>query len=302
MRICVLLNRKSGALRGGRASALARAIDASFAEHGRQAEVMLLAPYELPLRLEALRDAASPPDAVIVGGGDGSVSTAARLLVGTDIALGVLPLGTFNLFARAIDMPLDPRAAVDALVTAEPARVDTMQINGRTVLQHASIGLQPQMILLRERLAYHSRADKLLKSVIAWIKVLRRPPVLVLRTWSDAGESVRRTPGLLISNNPVRSGLGEAPVSRSLDQNRIAIYLCTSRRRADLVKVSLAAPLGLWRETGVIEEILAREAEFSGRSRRLLLSVDGELAWFDTPLRCRSVPSSLRVLKPVVDT
>ena len=121
----------------------------------------------------------------------------------------------------------------------------------------------------------------------------------MLKTETEQGEDIRRTPALLVSNNRLREGLGEAPVSRELHDHRIALYVCTSSRRADLVKISLAAPLGLWRETGLVEELLVREAEFTSRAPRLLIAVDGELEWFDTPLKCRSVPSSLTVLMPV---
>lgn len=298
MRISVLLNAMSGATRGQDAAALAATIRESFAAHGRQADVELIHPGQLRPRLEALRDGSPSPDAIVVGGGDGSISTGGQVLAGSDIALGVLPLGTFNLFARAIEMPLDLSQAVAALGAAMPVKVDTMQVNGRTVLQHASIGIQPHVVLLREKLTHESRIGKIAKGALAWMKVLRRPPRLALSAETARERIVRGTPAVLISNNAMRSGLGEAPVAEDLHRHRIAIYLCTSRRRVDLVKLTLAAPLGLWREAGLIEEIFAREVQIDSHKRRLLLSLDGELVRLDTPLVCRNMPDSLTVLMP----
>lgn len=298
MRVSVLLNRHSGTLRGMDSAALVERIGEAFREAGGEAQVELVAGRDLMGRLRAVRDASPAPDAIVIGGGDGSVSSTARELLHSDIALGVLPLGTFNLFARAIDMPLDPFEAVDVLAAAKPMTVDTMEVNGRTVLQHASIGLQPRVILLREEQRYANRVEKLAHGLRAWIKAIRRPPRLELKTISEQGEAVLETPALLISNNAIREGLGKAPVSADLHQSRIAVYACTSSRRGDLVKVTVAAAFGLWRETGLIEEMIAREVVISTRRPHLLMSIDGELQRLDTPLRCRSVPRSLNVLLP----
>ena len=56
---------------------------------------------------QLLDDAKRKDQPVIIGGGDGSVRAAAQKLAGTQIPLGVIPLGTMNLFAREIEMPLD---------------------------------------------------------------------------------------------------------------------------------------------------------------------------------------------------
>ncbi|WP_131742385.1 diacylglycerol/lipid kinase family protein [Actinomadura roseirufa] len=60
------------------------------------------------------------PDLVVVGGGDGTVAEAVGHLAHRDIALGVLPLGTTNNFARSLEMPLDLSGAVATLAMAGP--------------------------------------------------------------------------------------------------------------------------------------------------------------------------------------
>ncbi|QXJ20455.1 diacylglycerol kinase [Actinomadura graeca] len=60
------------------------------------------------------------PDLVVVGGGDGTVAEAVGHLAHRDIALGVLPLGTTNNFARSLELPLDLPGAVRTLAVARP--------------------------------------------------------------------------------------------------------------------------------------------------------------------------------------
>lgn len=77
---------------------------------GERAGIVLLDP---PEQFRALEEAyASAIDNIIsVGGGDGTVSAAARLAVKKHKSIGVLPLGTMNLLARALGMPLQLDAA-----------------------------------------------------------------------------------------------------------------------------------------------------------------------------------------------
>lgn len=298
MRIPVVLNRESGALRAQDPDSFAATVRAAFQDAGMQAQIDLVQPHALGGHLRALKEANAPPETIVVGGGDGSVSTAARELVATDIALGVLPLGTFNLFARALGMPLEPGEALATLLKAMPTKIDTVQVNDRMVLQHASIGVQPRLVQLREKRSHSGRVQKLFLGTLAWLRVLRRPQLFELQTMCDDGVVLRHTPAVLISNNRLREGLGAAPVSATLQEHRIAVYVCTSARRGDLVKLTLAASLGLWRETGLIEEIVASEVKISSRRRHLLVSFDGELERIETPLTCRSRPASLTVLMP----
>jgi diacylglycerol kinase family enzyme len=60
------------------------------------------------------------PDLVVVGGGDGTITEAVGHLAHRDIALGVLPLGTTNNFARSLELPMDLPGAVRTLALGEP--------------------------------------------------------------------------------------------------------------------------------------------------------------------------------------
>ncbi|MEV4259790.1 diacylglycerol kinase family protein, partial [Spirillospora sp. NPDC049652] len=82
-----------------------------------------------PLFRRVLEDA---PDLVVVGGGDGTVAEAVRHLAHQDVALGVLPLGTTNNFARSLELPMDLAKAVEVLGSGKVADVDVGWFEGTT--------------------------------------------------------------------------------------------------------------------------------------------------------------------------
>ncbi len=69
--------------------------------------------------------------AIIVGGGDGTLSAAAGRLAGSGTALGVLPLGTGNTFARSLGLPLDLAGAAEVIAGRSVQSVDLGRVNGR---------------------------------------------------------------------------------------------------------------------------------------------------------------------------
>ena len=81
------------------------------------------------------------PDLLVVGGGDGTIGCAAGIVAHSRTALGVLPLGTANDFARTLEIPPDLAAAVDTLLTGKVVDIDLGRVDGRAYLNVASLGL-----------------------------------------------------------------------------------------------------------------------------------------------------------------
>src|SRR4051812_41607603 len=118
MRALVLLNADAGTLgRLGKGPETIARVREAIEHAGMEGEVRAVAPAQLA---EEARAAAGSDkfDAIIPGGGDGTVNTVASAIAGSNKALGVLPLGTLNHFARMLGMPLTLDAAVAALGAA----------------------------------------------------------------------------------------------------------------------------------------------------------------------------------------
>jgi diacylglycerol kinase family enzyme len=78
-------------------------------------------------------------DVLLVVGGDGTVSTTGSVLIGTDVVLGIIPMGSGNGFARHFEIPLSPAKAIEALANGTVVRVDVGCVNGRPFLVTCSM-------------------------------------------------------------------------------------------------------------------------------------------------------------------
>jgi lipid kinase YegS len=80
-------------------------------------------------------------DAVVALGGDGTVNEVLNGLDGSDVPLGIVPIGTANDFARQVGIPDDVDHAMDVILQRKPARIDTAELDGRRFLNVSSGGV-----------------------------------------------------------------------------------------------------------------------------------------------------------------
>jgi len=109
------------------------------------------------------------PQKVVAVGGDGTVSIVARELVGTGIALGILPAGSANGMARELGIPLTPDEALEVIENGQIKDADVLKVNDEHICLHLSdIGLNAQLIKhfeegkLRGKLGYATKVIKTL--------------------------------------------------------------------------------------------------------------------------------------------
>jgi diacylglycerol kinase family enzyme len=297
-RVAVVLNRGAGTIKGSDPRKIASDVRQFFASAGQDASVKLTTGSGMgPIIERHIRE--KDVDAVIVGGGDGSISSSAAQLQGTGIALGILPLGTMNLFARSLGMPLTLPQALEALIKAKPKSVDAGFVGDRLFLHQLSFGLHPELVRTREKMTYRSRMGKIFASMKAYARTIRRPKVLLLRMSVDGVSKDLRTPALVISNNLY--GGTYLPYADKVDEGILGIYLCTSRRWPDLLKLTADVMLGNWWNNTCVEIMTGRSVriEVLGRRRKSIpASVDGELVRFTGPIEAKIVPRALEVLMP----
>lgn len=149
MTTAVVINAESGTARQYGAATLQDVIERAAVSAGRSdVQVRVVPPKQLPGALVA---AAETSDEIWVGGGDGTLRSAAELVMKRDGVLGVLPLGTMNLLARDLNIPLEIEQAVAALSNATVEPIDVGRVNRGIFLNKSALGLYPEMIVDRER-------------------------------------------------------------------------------------------------------------------------------------------------------
>ncbi len=246
----------------------------------------------------ARRAAQEKPGIVVAGGGDGTINAVASVLAGSDIALGVLPLGTLNHFAKDLNIPLDLQDAVRTIVESHAVQVDVGEVNGRTFINNSSLGLYPKIVRHRESQQKRLGRGKWPALLWATLTALRRSPFLSVRVSLDDAQQLYRTTFVFIGNNRyVMEGFNIGQRAR-LDAGTLSLYVSPGRGRTALVMLGLRALFGRLHEADDFEALTAQSIVIETRHRRLHVSTDGEVTMMDTPLEYRIRPRALRVIVP----
>ena len=239
------------------------------------------------------------PDIIVAGGGDGTINAVAGELLDSGIALGVLPLGTLNHFAKALRLPADVDAAARAIVDGAAVSIDVGEVNGRIFLNNSSLGLYPRLVRRRENQQEQLGRNKWVAAAWAAITLLRRHRFLRVRLRLDDDVEIdRRTAIVFVGNNAyAMSGLRIGERDR-LDAGRLSIYVPRRSGRRGLLLLALRALVGRLREAEDFDALFAAALEIQTRRARVPVAIDGEVALFDAPLRYRIRAGALRVIAP----
>lgn len=295
MRLALVLNRSAGSFRRLAPDATARAITAILAAAGHDVECLSAGRGDLAGVMAGL--AGRPDlDAVVVGGGDGTFLAALGAGLGHRLPLGLLPLGTLNLFARDLGLPLDPLDAATRLSRARPVSIDLAEVNGQPFAIWASLGMHPWAVRRRDHLQ-RDGMGKWRATALAALRTFVHFPHVEIRVDTQQGPRWVTAPMLFVTNNAWRDQT--PPLRRAtLDGGTLEIHIVTCRSRLSLLLLAIEAMLGRWRRSRRIETLVRREVRLVGSRRRLMVSLDGEVTALDTPLLFRARPMSLRVLMP----
>lgn len=300
MKVAVILNRDSGTVAAIGPERLRDQAAAAFAAAGVVAPIQLCPAAAIgPAAAAAIAGAAADGlDALVIGGGDGTIGGVAGRLAGGDLPLGVLPVGTRNHFARDLGLPLDLAAAVRVIAAGRVRRVDVGEVNGRVFVNNSSIGFYPQVVAARDLQRRRFGRRKWLATLIAALRLLRRLPRhrLVVR----AGTQVHRhrTVCAFVGNNRYELDLLSLGARPALDRGELCLYLLLPETRLALLLLALQALVGLSADAAELESFLVPRLAIGSRRRKLHVALDGEVCVLRPPLLYRTRPAALPVLAP----
>ena len=286
-RVTVLVNPHAG-----HDANTSQAIAAAFAAAGVEATVRQSDGARLPATaLEALKDGTG---VIVAAGGDGTVNAVASVLAGTDVALGVLPLGTLNHFAKDLRIPTDLADAANTVVTGQTMLVDVGEVNGRIFVNNSSVGAYPQLVAERRS----QRQARWLSEAIAAVRVLRDYRKLLVEVVGDGVDRVARTPFVFVGNNEYQLDGVHFGARPRLDAGTLHLCMAPDIGRMRFAGLVAAALIGRLAAGGKFESMCLPECAIRSGSRRLLVSLDGEVALLPTPLKYRIRRRALRVIVP----
>ena len=300
LKLVALLNTAAGAASHKGADSLRAELAAALEALDVVAELKFCSGSELKLLAEAaLKSAkAGEIDAVVVGGGDGSIRTVAGVLAGSEVPLGILPLGTLNHFAKDLGIPLHLGEAAEVIAGGARRTVDLAEVNGETFINNSSIGIYPYMVLDRERRRAHHKLAKWTAMVPALFRVARHFPRHRLALSAEGWTRPYRTPCLLIGNNEYGMEFPTLGRRDHLDQGELSVYVVKQRRPLGFFWMIWRMAFGNVSQARDVESFRLGDLKVHSRTSRLPVALDGEVEFMHPPLLYRTRPGALRVIVP----
>ena len=263
---------------------------------------------------QARAAAASGRDTVVACGGDGTINDILQGLVGTNTALGVIPLGTANALAHDLGMPMNPVEAARALVDATPrryavGRVSFQDRTGKTAARYftvaAGIGADAHLFYTLDHTlktrwgmaAYYAKATHV------WLTHPLETFVVELRTEMDQ-EICQATvsEALAVRISQFGGVLRCFAPGAALSRNDMRLVLFKTRSRLRYLHYILRAALGWGGTVPGIElhnasAVSCRVGWNDDPTRRVYVEVDGELVG-TLPAQLSIIPDALTLLAP----
>ncbi|MCV2367499.1 diacylglycerol/lipid kinase family protein [Roseateles oligotrophus] len=282
-------------------------IESVLRAEGRCGDLHFCTPGQLAgVARESAQRALSTRTAVVAVGGDGTLNTVAQAAHAAGCAMGVVPQGTFNYFARTHGIPADPAEAVRLLLHAAPVPVQVAGINERVFLVNASLGLYPD--LLEDREAYKARFGR-----SRWVAFVAACATLLraqrrLRLHIETGGTVRdlQTLTLFVGNNRLQlQQFGAEPedtLAGTPGDGSMAALVLRPIGALSMMGLMLHGAMGrLGEAAGVerfeFEHLVVKPTLPQGR-RGVKVAFDGEVTMMRAPLDFRVLAKPLYLLRP----
>lgn len=244
--------------------------------------------------------------AVIAVGGDGSLNTVAQAAHAAGCAMGVIPYGTFNYFARTHGIATEPVAAARQVLQARPVPVQVGAINERIFLVNASLGIYPE--LLQDREAYKARFGR-----SRWVAFVAAGATLLraqrrLRLHIETGSAVRdvQTLTLFVGNNRLQlQQFGAEPedtIAGTPGDGSMAALMLRPIGTLSMLKLMLHGAMGRLGEAAGVESFefhrMLVKPTLAPSHKKVMVAFDGEVTRMRSPIDIRVLDKPLYLLQP----
>ena len=234
----------------------------------------------------------------VAAGGDGTVNAVMQPLVQhPEAALAVIPAGTYNHFARDLDIPLGWHEALEVALHGKPRTVDTARVNDRFFVNNLSIGLYPDLVRRREEKGRdYPRWKARMYAIYATLRKYRH---VTLAIESAHHHELVRTHVFMVSNNSYDlSRLGIEAPRATLEEGRLSVYWLPHLPRLKLMRFVARYLAGRVRETPGFRSFRTARMKVQSSKPLIRVGIDGEVFTLATPLMITTVPQSLSVMVP----
>ena len=235
---------------------------------------------------------------VVAAGGDGTLNAVASKLMGTDIPMGILPLGTFNYVARVLNIPLDLLDAAKAIGEGQPRSVHVAQLNQHIYLNNASLGLYPLFIQKREQFNKHFGRFPLHAYTSALDVLIRDRKDLKLEVEVDGQRYPVKTPLIFFGNNQLQLAEMKLRIAEAAEAGKVAGVVVAKSDKRTLFKTLWQLIKGNLDQASDVYSFAADEVIVHSKRNKLTVAVDGEIVTMTPPLKITVRKHALNVMVP----
>ena len=282
----VVYNPKSG-------SADLDALKQAFSRRGIEADYVSIASAQH--KIDAIKNHRNA--VIVAAGGDGTINSVAARVHGSACTLAVLPLGTLNHFAKALNIPTDLDEAVEVIAAGRTRSVDIGTINKHAFLNNSSIGVYPRSLRIRDE--YQKTLGKWPAAIVGLIHSMLRPRHYFIEATIKGEKRTFRTPFVFVGNNEYKRVAGELGERTSLESGQLAIYVLKATSLPGIIRSLVAMFFTKRRHSPAFAIYLVEACTIHTKHhRRLRVACDGEAFDVASPLHYQSQHKALRVFAP----
>ena len=242
--------------------------------------------------------ARSDAEVIVAAGGDGTLDGIAAALAGTTKILGVLPLGTFNLFAKRLNIPLDLEAALRVAVSGRVVEINLGEVNGGVFLSRSSVGLYPLALQQREKMYRRFGRSRFIALLSGAVALPRWGKVMTIRLRTETGEHLIRSRFVFVCNNPEELHYFNLPGLECIEANKFAVYVPHPLTPAGILRLGFRMLARQAQESRDFERFCARDLLLEIEPASVPVSLDGEVRIMQSPIHYRLRVGALRIRVP----
>lgn len=250
---------------------------------------------------QELAEAFKEYEHIVACGGDGTVREVVQHIVDREKnVLSVIPLGTFNHFAKDLEIPMDIEQALTCLESDREIKVDVGEANGIYFVNNSSVGCYVDMAKKKD--ALRKQVGRFLAFIISISHAFMRFRSISIEATVKGKKIRRKTPFVFIGNNRynLKQGKnGDIGTRNTLNEHHLHFFATKNISRFTALKLFFHFLKGDLTDQKEYDEILTPELILHSRSKKTYISADGEIYQTKFPLHYSIKPNSLRIRLPL---
>jgi len=246
----------------------------------------------------AVKEAKAENGIVIAAGGDGTVSAIGDLCHKYKVRMGVIPLGTFNYFAREHNIPLQPIEAARAIQNGVEKKVSAGFIGERLFLNNASFGLYTKIIKNREKDKKLFGRFKIVDMISAAHSLFSRQKTFTVNINLNGRQEAHKTTMIFIGNNNLQLenlGLEEVKCTRN---DLLGVIIMSKISRWETARLLMRGVLKNMGKEETLDSFCSDSFEIDSERKNIEVALDGEIIKCQTPLLFHVEADALSLIVP----